>query len=176
MPARYAAALLALVAPLLAQDPRYIAHSLAVEAMLRRLAPADSDRPRWGLAGLLHDIDLPATAAAPSLHGVIAAGILGRFGFDAAVVLAIASHDDRAGIARTSRLDHALYCADQLYWLLRAVRAPSGSNPPAPADRWAQIQAIPGKQVTAAKVASECEAAGLPVPRAIAAAETRLPD
>lgn len=125
-------------------EQKYRDHSRAVEAILRELAPP-ADREEWGVAGLLHDIDIGATAGKPT-HGVEGAKIVRELGFPEAVAQAIRSHDDGAGVPRTSRLDHALYCADQVYWINR------------------------GKKPVPEKVAKECEAAGSSVAKVLEAA------
>jgi len=101
------------------KDVKVLNHSLAVEAMMREMATAKTDdREQWALAGLLHDIDITNRASNLSRHGIVGARILSDLGFSKAVVHAVSAHDDRAGVARQSRLDHALYCADQVYWLI----------------------------------------------------------
>jgi putative nucleotidyltransferase with HDIG domain len=55
---------------------RYLRHSLAVEAISRELAAPGDDVDHWGLAGLLHDIDIGETAADLSRHGVVGAEIV----------------------------------------------------------------------------------------------------
>jgi putative nucleotidyltransferase with HDIG domain len=157
------------------QEKKYLDHSLAVEAIIRELAVAEGDdRDEWGVAGLLHDIDIGTTAADLSRHGLVGAQILRDLGFSEAVVHAVAAHDDRPGVARTSRLDHAVYCADQLYWLVGAAGAGFGSgklNTADPEDLWAQVQAIPAKRAVAAKVSAECAVIGFSMPRAFAAVQ-----
>jgi putative nucleotidyltransferase with HDIG domain len=111
-------------------DPHKLRHSFAVEAIMRELArEAGGDPAQWGLAGLLHDIDLAETAAVgnPSKHGVVGARLLAEQGYSEAVVHAIEAHDDAAGVERTRPIAHALYCADRAYWAIHAsgLRFPS---------------------------------------------------
>ena len=52
-------------------------HSLASEAVLRALARHfGEDEDVWGLTGLLHDVDYPATAERPERHGLDGADLL----------------------------------------------------------------------------------------------------
>jgi putative nucleotidyltransferase with HDIG domain len=102
-------------------DPARIGHALGVEAIMRELArrfPGDPEA--WGLAGLLHDIDLAETRTNPSQHGVVGARLILDLGFGAEVAQAVASHDDSAGIPRRSPMDHALYNADRAFWAIRS--------------------------------------------------------
>ena len=54
-----------------------IKHCLAVEACMRALAEKfGEDQEKWGLAGLLHDIDYEETKDNPEKHSLVGAGIL----------------------------------------------------------------------------------------------------
>ncbi len=160
------------------QEKKYLDHSRAVEAILREFAAAKGDdQDEWGLAGLLHDIDIGSTVGDLARHGVVGAQVIRDLGFGAAVVHAVNAHDDRAGVPRTSRLDHALYCADQVYWLIMAtgLRFPSeGFDTALPEKIWEQIQATPSKAAILGAVRSECAEIGLSMPQAIAAAHAAL--
>ncbi|MCX6633061.1 MAG: HDIG domain-containing protein [Candidatus Solibacter sp.] len=157
-------------------EARYLRHSVAVEAIMREMAVARiDDADQWGLAGLLHDIDIGETASDLSRHGVVGAQILRDLGFNAAVVHAVNAHDARAGVARTSRLDHAVYCADQVYWLVAAtgLSFPSDKlNTALPATVWEQVQAVHSKRPVLGQVSHECAEIGLSMPRAIAAVKS----
>jgi putative nucleotidyltransferase with HDIG domain len=109
-------------------DPDRLQHGVAVEAIMQELAgAAGGDRTEWGLAGLLHDIDLADTRADPSQHGVVGARLLAELGFSEAVVRAVETHDDAAGRPRATPIAQALYCADRAYWAVRSsgLRFPS---------------------------------------------------
>ena len=102
-------------------DPERLSHAIAVEAIMRRMGEAAGGAAEeWGLAGLLHDIDLAETEADPSRHGVVGARLLAKLGFSEAVVGAVEAHDDAAGVPRKAPIDHALYCADRTYWAVRS--------------------------------------------------------
>jgi predicted hydrolase (HD superfamily) len=106
------------------ENPSLRKHGLLVEAGVRGYAADDGlDAPaveRWGLAGLLHDLDYERHPE-PSTHGAIGADELHRRGYDAEVVQAVRSHNDALGIPRTSRLDHLVYACDELAGFLVAV-------------------------------------------------------
>ncbi|MEM3153317.1 MAG: HDIG domain-containing protein, partial [Candidatus Bathyarchaeia archaeon] len=52
-------------------------HMLAVEAIMRSLARHfKEDEEKWGLVGLIHDIDYEKTEATPERHSLVAEQIL----------------------------------------------------------------------------------------------------
>jgi putative nucleotidyltransferase with HDIG domain len=54
------------------KDRNLINHSLAVEAIMRKLAGyLSEDTDLWGIAGLMHDIDLERIQNDTSRHGLI---------------------------------------------------------------------------------------------------------
>ena len=156
------------------KEEKYVNHSVAVEAIMRQMAAVKGDdQDAWGLAGLVHDIDITVTAGEPSRHGTEGARILRDLGFSGAVVQAVQAHDDRAGVARTSRLDHALYCADQIYWLMASAGldfSPDALDAAASADVLTRVQEMPSKSETLVRVSAECTAIGLTMAQAFEAA------
>lgn len=105
-------------------NPSLRKHGLLVEAGVRGYAADDGQDPdavvRWGIAGLLHDLDYERYPD-PATHGAIAADELVRLGYPDAVVHAVRSHNDALGIPRESRLDHLVYACDELAGFLVAV-------------------------------------------------------
>ena len=75
---------------------------------------------RWGIAGLLHDLDYERHPDAAT-HGAIGADEMARRGYPAEVIDAVRRHNDALGIARTTRLDHLVYACDELSGFLVAV-------------------------------------------------------
>ena len=52
------------------RNEKMIFHCLASEAVMRGLAQhLGQDEEKWGLAGLLHDLDVEITNAEPTVHG-----------------------------------------------------------------------------------------------------------
>jgi predicted hydrolase (HD superfamily) len=99
-------------------------HGLLVEAGVRGYA-ADAGLDgatieRWGIAGLLHDLDYERFPD-PSTHGAIGADEMARRGYADEVVDAVRRHNDALGIPRTTRLDHLVYACDELAGFLVAV-------------------------------------------------------
>ncbi len=98
-----------------------INHSLAVEAVMRRLARHfGEDEELWGLAGLLHDIDYDRTKDDPEKHSLIGAEILQEKGLPEELVYAVKVHNEIHGLPRKSLLDKALYATDPLTGLIVA--------------------------------------------------------
>lgn len=89
-----------------------IRHALAVEGSMRGYAAAlGEDVERWGLCGLLHDIDFEE---APETHPMTAAPILEAAGFDGEFVNAVLAHGDDTGVPRETPMAKALYAVDEL--------------------------------------------------------------
>ncbi len=98
-----------------------IKHMLATEAIMAALAgELGEDREKWGLAGLLHDIDYDMTEKDPKSHGLVSINILREFGVDDEVLQAIKSHNEENGSQRKALMDHALYATDPLTGLIVA--------------------------------------------------------
>ncbi len=105
-------------------NPSLRKHGLLVEAGVRGYAADDGLEAdavdRWGIAGLLHDLDYERFPDAAS-HGAVAADELVRLGYPDEVVQAVRTHNDALGIPRASRLDHLVYACDELAGFLVAV-------------------------------------------------------
>lgn len=99
----------------------WINHMLAVEAIMKDLAERfGEDGEKWGLLGLLHDIDFEETENAPAHHGLRAEELLkGKVSED--IVKAIKSHNyDHTGVKPESRMEKALIAADAVSGLIVA--------------------------------------------------------
>jgi predicted hydrolase (HD superfamily) len=105
-------------------NPSLRKHGLLVEAGVRGYAADDGldaeTVERWGIAGLLHDLDYERFPD-PATHGAIGADELARRGYADEVVDAVRRHNDALGFSRTSRLDHLVYACDELAGFLVAV-------------------------------------------------------
>lgn len=103
-------------------NPNLFKHSLAVEAIMKALAShLGEDVEKWGLAGLLHDIDYDQTGSDPSKHSIVGAEILESLGVDESIVYAVKVHNEYHGLERISPMDKALYCADPVSGLITAA-------------------------------------------------------
>jgi putative nucleotidyltransferase with HDIG domain len=96
-------------------------HMLAVEAIMRGLAVHFSeDADKWGLAGLVHDIDYAETKDKPNLHSIVGSEQLHLMGVPEDICYAVRVHNGMHGLPRKSMLDKALYAADPLSGLIVA--------------------------------------------------------
>ncbi len=86
-----------------------VATELIMRALAKRLGLADEDVERWGIAGLLHDLDYAQTAEDFERHGHVTAEEL-RGRIDDEMLHAILAHADK--VPRETAFDHALWCAD----------------------------------------------------------------
>ena len=105
------------------KNEKTIVHSLASEAVMRALARhLGEDEDRWGLTGLLHDIDVEVTNADPKVHALKAEELLNGFGFDSEMLDAIRMHNDEAtGLPRSTLFQHALAAGETITGLIYAT-------------------------------------------------------
>ena len=104
------------------ENENSVKHMLATEAIMRALAERlGEDVEEWGLAGLLHDIDMELTEGDMSSHGRLGADIVREMGVGENIVQAILAHNDTLGVPRDSKMDKALFCADPLTGLIVAA-------------------------------------------------------
>lgn len=96
-----------------------VKHVLAVEAIMRELAPSHGGDPdEWGIAGLLHDLDYEQTEKDPERHGHVTMDILENVDITDEMRHAILAHADQ--VERISMMDKAIYCADPVTGLIVA--------------------------------------------------------
>ncbi len=104
------------------ENESLIKHMLAAEAIMRALARHfGEDEAEWGLAGLLHDIDVELTDNDMSAHSMLGADLARELGASEAVAHAILAHNQRHGASLETRLDKALFCTDPLTGLIVAA-------------------------------------------------------
>ncbi len=103
------------------KDDKLFKHVLAVEAIMRRLAKYfGEDAEKWGLAGLLHDIDYEMTMNNPEKHAKVAYEIL-KGKVDEDILHAILSHNyEHTGVKPETKMEKALIACDALSGLLVA--------------------------------------------------------
>jgi len=102
------------------KNKNLIKHSLAVEACMRKMAEKlNQDVEKWGLAGILHDLDYELTEKSPDLHTTETVKILEDMDFDPDIIQAIKAH---AGMSPCgSEMDWAIFSIDPLTGLIIAA-------------------------------------------------------
>lgn len=101
------------------KNKNLLKHMLAVEALMKHLARRwGEDEEFWGLSGLIHDLDVEATADAPEKHGLITERILRELGEPESLIQAVLAHCGRSECS--CRMDRALYAADPLTGMIVA--------------------------------------------------------
>lgn len=105
------------------KNEKTIVHCLSSEAVLRALAVRlEQDEERWGLTGLLHDIDMEVTGGDPKLHALKAAELVEGLGLDDEMLEAIRLHNEEAtGEARSTCFQHALAAGETITGLIYAT-------------------------------------------------------
>ena len=99
-----------------------IKHCLAVEAIMRALARyLGEDEEKWGLTGLLHDIDYEKVKNDLSQHSLKGAEILKKVGLDKDICQAVKVHNEAHGILPQALLEKALFATDPLTGLIVAA-------------------------------------------------------
>ncbi len=101
--------------------PGLLRHAQSVEAAMRAYAPRfGGDPERWGLVGLLHDMDYERWPD-PADHPQRGAEILRAAGYPEDVIYAILTHASYLSLPRKSPMDKALFAVDELSGLITAV-------------------------------------------------------
>ena len=142
-------------------------HCLASEAIMRKLAAKfGEDQDLWGLAGLIHDVDLEAIAADPKRHAQTAADWLAGQVPDT-VVGAIRAHNaEELGFSRQSRFEHALAAAETLTGMIVAMALILPEKKLAGVKTKSILKRMKEKQFAAGvnrETILECEKIGLPL-------------
>ena len=99
-----------------------IKHSLAVEALMRELADFfGEDKEKWGIAGLLHDIDYERVKDDISKHSLVGAEMLRELGLPDDIIQAVKVHNEAHGIKPETLMEKSLFVSDPLTGLIVAA-------------------------------------------------------
>jgi uncharacterized protein len=99
-----------------------IKHCFAVQEIMRALARYfNEDEEKWGLAGLLHDIDYEKIKNNLSEHSLLGAKMLEDLGLDKEVCQAVKVHNEAHGIKPETLMEKALFVTDPLTGLIVAA-------------------------------------------------------
>ena len=104
----------------------YLSHSLAVEAIMRKLAErlAPNDVEFWGICGLLHDLDEEQCdwKNHKEIHGPTAVEILKKEGVDDEVLFnTIMAHNPASGKIANTTIEYAIIAADPMSGFIKAI-------------------------------------------------------
>src|SRR5512138_3491282 len=99
---------------------KMVYHCLASEAVLRGIARRlGRDEEKWGLAGLLHDLDVEVTNAEPTVHGTQTEALLKDYEVDPEILDAIRMHNEcSAGKERSTEFQYALAAGETITGLI----------------------------------------------------------
>lgn len=102
------------------RTPNLLKHMLASEALMRGLARKfGEDEEKWGLAGLLHDIDYDEVKD-PKLHSLKGFEILKSAGVDPEICDAVRTHNPEHGLEAKTFLAKALLTGETMTGFLVA--------------------------------------------------------
>ncbi|HBN09419.1 MAG TPA: hydrolase [Cyanobacteria bacterium UBA8530] len=146
-----------------------IKHCHASEAVMVALAKRlGEDEKTWGLAGLLHDIDIEITGADLSEHGLKAVEILDAAGVSKEISLAIKMHNESAhGIPRSERFHHALAAGESITGLITATTLVYPDKKLASVKPSSVVKRMKEKSFAASvdrEIIRECEKIDVPLP------------
>jgi putative nucleotidyltransferase with HDIG domain len=104
------------------QNQNLIKHCLAVEAIMLALSRHfGEDAEKWGLTGLLHDIDYEKVKDDLSQHSLVGSQMLEDLGVDKDICQAVKVHNEAHGIPPKTLLEKALFVTDPLTGLIVAA-------------------------------------------------------
>lgn len=108
-------------------NPNLVKHHLACEAIMmalcKRLNPNADEIMinKWGITGLLHDVDYELTRETPEKHGLVTEEKL-KDKLDADIIYAIKAHNyTKTGATPKSLMDWSIYTCDELSGLIVAA-------------------------------------------------------
>ena len=146
-----------------------IAHCLASEAVMRTVArKLGQDENIWGLAGLLHDLDVEITNADPKVHALKSAEILSELAYDTEMIDAIRMHNEEAtGMERSTLFQHALAASETITGLIVATTLVYPDKKIASVKAKSVVKRMKEKAFAASvrrEHILECEMIGIPLP------------
>jgi len=151
------------------ENPNLIKHSLASEVVLRALAlKLGEDEALWGLAGLLHDLDVETTGSDLSVHTLETEKILRAAGVNEIIVDAVKRHNEEAHeLKRETKLHHALAAGETITGLIIATTLVYPDKKLASVKPKSIVKRMKAKAFAASvnrDIIRECEHLGLTVP------------
>lgn len=151
------------------KNPNMLKHCLASEAVMKSLARRlGADEEKWGIAGLLHDLDVELTNADLSVHGLKTVEILSGLGIDPEIIESIKLHNEKAhGVKRTSVFHKALAAGETITGLITATTLVYPDKKLASVKSSSVVKRMKEKNFAASvdrDIIRECEQIGIPLP------------
>ncbi|OGO37488.1 MAG: phosphohydrolase [Chloroflexi bacterium RBG_16_57_8] len=104
------------------KNENLVRHMLATEAIMRALARRHGEEEEeWGMAGLLHDIDVELVSGDMKEHSRLGAELALQLGASEAISHAILTHNEAHGVPVKTNMDKALFCSDPVTGLITAA-------------------------------------------------------
>jgi uncharacterized protein len=154
------------------KDEYTIKHCLALEAIMRALAKRfGEDVEKWGITGLVHDVDWDLTKTDMANHSLKGAEMLEQAGFPEDIVYVVKAHNEMHGIPHKSLMGKCLGAADNLTGLIiacalvRPDKKLSSVKPESVAKKFKEKSFAAGTDRDRIK---KCEEVGIPLPEFIA--------
>jgi len=151
------------------KSPNMLNHCLASEAVMRALARRlGRDEEKWGLAGLLHDLDVEMVEGDMYIHGKETAKILTEKGLDPEIIDAIRMHNETsAGEKRSLEFQHALAAGETITGMIVATTLVYPDKKLASVKPKSVVKRMKEKKFAASvrrENIMECEKIGIPLP------------
>lgn len=151
------------------KSPNMLNHCYASEAVMRGIAKQlGRDEDKWGLAGLLHDLDVEIVNADMYVHGKETARILTELNMDLEIVDAIRMHNEfSAGEKRSKEFQHALAAGETITGLIVATTLVYPDKKLASIKPKSVVKRMKEKKFAASVSREnilECELIGIPLP------------
>jgi len=146
-----------------------IKHCLASEAVMRAAAQRlGENEDIWGLAGLLHDLDVEITKADLSVHGLKSAEMLAEKGYPQELAEAVKMHNEKAhGQKRSEKFHKALAASETITGLIVATTLVYPDKKLASVKPSSIVKRMKEKAFAASvdrDIIRECEHIGIPLP------------
>ena len=157
------------------KSPNMLNHCYASEAVMKALARhLQEDESKWGLAGLLHDLDVEITHGDMYVHGKETARILTELQLDPEIVDAIRMHNESsAGEKRSKMFQHALAAGETITGMIVATTLVYPDKKLASVKAKSVTKRMKEKKFAASvrrENIMECEKIGIPLPEFVAIA------
>ncbi|MBU2575161.1 MAG: HDIG domain-containing protein [Elusimicrobia bacterium] len=151
------------------KNENLVKHCLATEAIMRALAPKlGGDRDKWGVTGLLHDIDVELTGGDLRKHTLEAEKILREHNCAADIIEAVKMHNEAASEKKREENFHkALAAGETITGLVIATALVYPDKKLASVKASSILKRMKDKRFAAGvdrNIVMECEQLGIPLP------------